>query len=149
MDEELQKKIYEALPELDPKDPRSINYIRKLNYNNDIHVSFLKFFISLGIVVILFYFINSLFNTNNLLKLLSLITLFYIFMGKLLLILIIKIYQNYVSDDIRNKCRFEPSCSNYALLVLKKYSIQKAVYLIVNRLYRCSYTDGGGFENIT
>lgn len=38
---------------------------------------------------------------------------------------------------ILNQCYFTPSCSDYAILVLEKYSFRKAFPMIVNRLYRC------------
>lgn len=38
---------------------------------------------------------------------------------KLLFICTIKHYQKYVTDSLRNKCRFEPSCSEYMILAIE------------------------------
>ncbi|MDE6576279.1 MAG: membrane protein insertion efficiency factor YidD [Opitutales bacterium] len=35
------------------------------------------------------------------------------------------------------RCRFTPTCSEFALRVLKKYSLAKACGLILQRLARC------------
>jgi putative component of membrane protein insertase Oxa1/YidC/SpoIIIJ protein YidD len=53
-------------------------------------------------------------------------------------IICIKIYQHYASEHTRRKCVCMPSCSVYALMVLRKYSFFKAVRLIIKRLERCS-----------
>lgn len=41
-------------------------------------------------------------------------------------------------------CRFEPTCSHYAIEVIKKYGAIKGSYLMVLRLGRCHpWCDGG------
>lgn len=49
-------------------------------------------------------------------------------------ILCVKCYQHYASEYIRRSCLCKPTCSEYAILVLKKYSLIKAVVLIYIRL---------------
>ena len=58
-------------------------------------------------------------------------------------ICVIQIYQRYASSEIRNKCRFEPSCSEYMILSLQKYGFWKGVRKGINRLSRCNVNDGG------
>jgi putative membrane protein insertion efficiency factor len=36
---------------------------------------------------------------------------------------LIKLYQHYASDEIRQRCIFMPTCSEYALMVIKKYGL--------------------------
>ncbi len=50
---------------------------------------------------------------------------------------IIRIYQNYLSPKMKNRCRFYPTCSNYGILAINKYGAVKGVYKTINRLYRC------------
>ena len=55
----------------------------------------------------------------------------------------ILLYQAIAPHKIRNACRFEPSCSNYAILALKKYGFFKGWKMAFNRLNRCKYPNGG------
>lgn len=58
---------------------------------------------------------------------------------KPLLILCILCYQHYAPDHLRRSCLCKPTCSEYAILVLKKYCIIKALVLIYIRLFKtCS-----------
>lgn len=57
----------------------------------------------------------------------------------------IRIYQRYAPASLRNKCRFEPSCSQYMLLSLEKYGLVKGLRKGVDRLRRCN-VHGGGFD---
>ncbi len=60
-------------------------------------------------------------------------------------ICVIRIYQRYAPASLRNKCRFEPSCSEYMILAIQKYGLIRGVRRGVNRLSRCN-TRGGGFD---
>lgn len=53
-----------------------------------------------------------------------------------LLISVVKCYQHYASDDVRRMCLCKPTCSEYAIVVLKKYPLFIAVYKIWYRLNR-------------
>lgn len=57
-----------------------------------------------------------------------------LFLSKPTLRLFIKLYQHYAPESIRQKCICTPSCSEYALIVLKKYNTLKALKLIYIRL---------------
>lgn len=68
--------------------------------------------------------------------------------AKILIFSIIK-YQNIVSPYIRGhvRCKFTPSCSDYAILAIKKYGAFKGTLKTINRLYRCSpLTDDRGLD---
>lgn len=61
-----------------------------------------------------------------------------------LLIWLIKLYQWCLSPFFGMGCRFEPTCSHYAIEVIKKYGAIKGSYLMVLRLGRCHpWCDGG------
>lgn len=55
----------------------------------------------------------------------------------------IRLYQQIAPHKIRNACRFEPSCSNYAILALQKYGFFKGWKMAINRLTRCKIPNGG------
>ena len=72
--------------------------------------------------------------------------IFYAFCrAKSLLLCLIALYQHYAPDKIRNKCRFEPSCSEYMRLSILKYGVVKGVRKGILRLRRCK-PDNGGFD---
>ena len=63
-----------------------------------------------------------------------------------LVVLIIRIYQGFISPALPRSCRFTPSCSNYALQAFQKYSLPKAIYLSVWRIIRCNPFCQGGYD---
>ena len=64
-------------------------------------------------------------------------------------IAIIKIYQWTISPVLgANKCRFTPTCSNYALEALKKYGVFKGTWLAVKRISRCHPFGGHGYDPV-
>ena len=56
------------------------------------------------------------------------------FTAKYILILCVKCYQHYAPENLRRCCLCKPTCSEYAIIVLKKYCLIKAVSLIHKRL---------------
>ena len=53
-------------------------------------------------------------------------------------------YQKYLSPIIPTKCKFKPTCSQYAKQAIKKYGAFKGGLKSVWRIIRCSpLTDGG------
>ena len=55
----------------------------------------------------------------------------------------VEIYQHFAPDAIRNKCRFEPSCSEYMIRAVRKYGVCRGVRKGVDRLCRCNIHNGG------
>ncbi|WP_174788368.1 membrane protein insertion efficiency factor YidD [Vreelandella titanicae] len=56
---------------------------------------------------------------------------------------LIFLYRRVASDKLRACCRYEPSCSEYAILALRKYSFFKGWKMTVKRLFSCRYPYGG------
>ena len=54
--------------------------------------------------------------------------------GRLVAIKIVECYQHYASEETRRKCKCIPSCSEYAILCLKKYELIYAIRRIRKRL---------------
>lgn len=50
------------------------------------------------------------------------------------LIILIELYQHYAPERIRRKCICMPTCSEYAIICIRKYNIFKALWRIYNRL---------------
>lgn len=55
--------------------------------------------------------------------------------GRLLGIKIVECYQHYATEATRRKCKCVPSCSEYAILCLKKYELIRALRKIRKRLF--------------
>jgi putative membrane protein insertion efficiency factor len=55
-------------------------------------------------------------------------------------------YQYSIGLVLPNRCRFYPSCSSYALTVLKTHSVPIALSLIVRRLLKCHPFCRGGVD---
>lgn len=58
-------------------------------------------------------------------------------------------YQNYLSPlKLGPSCRFEPTCSSYALTALSRHGLIKGVLLSVGRLARCGPWHPGGWDPV-
>lgn len=55
--------------------------------------------------------------------------------GRLVGIKIVECYQHYAPEETRRRCKCVPSCSEYAILCLKKYELVYALRKIRKRLY--------------
>jgi putative membrane protein insertion efficiency factor len=63
-------------------------------------------------------------------------------------IALIKVYQWIISPWIGPKCRFTPTCSQYALEALKKYGLFKGTWLAIKRISRCHPWGGHGYDPV-
>lgn len=54
-----------------------------------------------------------------------------------ILIWCIEVYQATAPAKVRYRCVFTPSCSEYAILILRKYGVLRGLPKIIGRLYRC------------
>jgi uncharacterized protein len=59
---------------------------------------------------------------------------------------LIRFYQRYITHLLPPSCRFEPSCSHYALQAFRKYPFFKALYLSVRRILKCHPFHKGGYD---
>ncbi|AGF49451.1 membrane protein insertion efficiency factor YidD [Candidatus Kinetoplastidibacterium galati] len=64
------------------------------------------------------------------------------------LITLIKLYKYLISPLIGKQCRFNPSCSTYAIDAINKYGNIKGVYLTILRILRCNPFFKGGNDKI-
>lgn len=63
-------------------------------------------------------------------------------------ILLIKIYQLVVSPWLGPKCRFNPSCSHYAIEAFNKHGILRGFWLTIKRIARCHPWGGSGYDPV-
>lgn len=53
------------------------------------------------------------------------------------------VYQHYARDDVRLRCLYTPSCSDYMIMSVIKYGAVRGVIRGIKRLKRCHYPNGG------
>jgi putative membrane protein insertion efficiency factor len=63
-------------------------------------------------------------------------------------IALIKIYQWLISPLLGPQCRFNPTCSNYALQSFQKYGLFKGFWLTIKRISRCHPWGGHGEDPV-
>jgi len=69
---------------------------------------------------------------------LSVTTLGALFSLKNILIGMIRLYQHYASEDLRRRCIFQPTCSEYGILALQKHGVVVGLWKLWDRLVvRC------------
>ncbi len=66
----------------------------------------------------------------------------YVFLG------LIVIYQKMISPFLGSRCRFYPSCSNYAKESFKYHGVLKALWLTTKRLLKCHPLHPGGYDPV-
>lgn len=57
-------------------------------------------------------------------------------------------YQLAVSPLLGPRCRFYPSCSQYALEALERFGVLRGTYLAARRLLRCHPFHPGGYDPV-
>ena len=63
-----------------------------------------------------------------------------------LAVALIRLYKMAISPLFPATCRFTPSCSEYAILALKKYGLAKGARLAIARVLRCNPFSRGGYD---
>ena len=57
-------------------------------------------------------------------------------------------YRRFVSPLLAQRCRFEPSCSAYALGAVREHGALRGAWLAVRRIGRCHPFNPGGFDPV-
>ena len=61
---------------------------------------------------------------------------------------LIRIYQRTVSPLLGPRCRFYPSCSQYAVEALEAHGMLRGLWLALRRIVRCHPLHHGGFDPV-
>jgi uncharacterized protein len=57
-------------------------------------------------------------------------------------------YQRLISPAIPRRCRYEPTCSRYAVEAIKQFGILRGSVLAAWRLLRCNPFSHGGYDPV-
>jgi putative membrane protein insertion efficiency factor len=60
----------------------------------------------------------------------------------------IAVYQRWISSARPRRCRFEPTCSAYAVESVERFGVLKGMTLSAWRLLRCNPFTHGGFDPV-
>ena len=63
-------------------------------------------------------------------------------------ILLIKVYQYIISPLLGPKCRFTPTCSQYAEQALKKHGLFTGGWLALKRIGKCHPGGSSGYDPV-
>lgn len=64
------------------------------------------------------------------------------------MIALVKFYQVAISSVIGPRCRFYPTCSNYAIEAINCHGTLKGCWLTLKRLLRCHPYQAGGYDPV-
>jgi len=65
-----------------------------------------------------------------------------------LLVLFVRSYQVFISPMLGPRCRFHPTCSQYAIESLQTHGAFKGTWLTLKRLGRCHPLHQGGYDPV-
>lgn len=67
-----------------------------------------------------------------------------------LIVCLLSVYRYFMSPflGVGNRCRFHPSCSEYALTAIQQLPVCKGLALIIWRLLRCHPFCAGGYDPV-
>jgi len=63
-------------------------------------------------------------------------------------VLLIKGYQILISPLLQSSCRYDPTCSHYAIDALKTHGFLKGTLLAIKRIGSCHPWGGSGYDPV-
>jgi putative membrane protein insertion efficiency factor len=67
---------------------------------------------------------------------------------RLIAVLPLRVYQRLISPMLGPRCRYYPSCSEYAVQAVQRFGILRGLVLAGWRLLRCNPWSRGGFDPV-
>lgn len=61
---------------------------------------------------------------------------------------LIRLYQLMFSPVVGGACRFQPSCSEYAVEAVRRHGVPRGASLVVRRVGRCHPLTAGGYDPV-
>ena len=63
-------------------------------------------------------------------------------------ILVIRSYQRVISPVLPPSCRFQPTCSHYAITAIERFGLLRGGWLALKRIGRCHPWNPGGYDPV-
>ena len=60
----------------------------------------------------------------------------------------IVLYQRAISPALPRRCKYEPTCSAYAVQAIERYGLMRGFVLAIWRLLRCNPFSRGGYDPV-
>jgi putative membrane protein insertion efficiency factor len=60
----------------------------------------------------------------------------------------IRAYQRWISPSRPRRCKYEPTCSAYAVEAIERFGVVRGLVLAIWRLLRCNPFSHGGFDPV-
>jgi putative membrane protein insertion efficiency factor len=60
----------------------------------------------------------------------------------------VMVYQRVISPALPRRCKYEPTCSRYAVQAVREYGILRGLVLALWRLLRCNPWSHGGYDPV-
>ena len=67
---------------------------------------------------------------------------------KWLLLLVLRVYKRWISPALPPACRYEPTCSMYAMQAIERYGAIRGGWMGLKRIARCHPGYPGGFDPV-
>ena len=64
------------------------------------------------------------------------------------LVLPIRFYQRFISPALPRRCKYHPTCSEYAVQSIRTYGVLRGLVLAAWRLLRCNPWSHGGYDPV-
>ena len=64
------------------------------------------------------------------------------------LIQLVRLYRYAISPWLGSNCRYDPTCSSYAIEALQKHGVLKGGWLAARRIARCHPWGGSGYDPV-
>jgi uncharacterized protein len=61
----------------------------------------------------------------------------------------VRVYQRLISPALPRRCKYEPTCSAYALQAIRELGVARGMILAAWRLLRCNPFSHGGYDPVS
>ncbi|MCH5162057.1 MAG: membrane protein insertion efficiency factor YidD [Clostridiales bacterium] len=99
--------------------------------------------VAAGLFCALFFMLDKHRLTISLSVSLGALFLYFLLRLRAILIWSVRVYQRFAPAEVRRRCVFTPTCSQYAIQALERYGVIRGIPRIISRLRRCHLPNGG------